>query len=475
MPPHRSRQFYLGPSPQGTLCLIPRPPQLPPKALGKCYIHLLPNELLADIMAYLPPKTVMCAPPTYEQCPPIPLVCKRWECIYDATLYRTISFGIYPRWQQHRTAKVLKILRQKPDLRRHVRNISVQSRGLSEATCRQIAETIKTCQAIHTVSLHLRWPAKIWPIIHAAEMLPRLVVLRLSEYDSGPSLQMNLAHFNQSTLRDVKMDRYGLGSGGIRRARSLPIESPLQDGMKNFAINAHSHSSSITSLELNNPCCLPSCIGFLLQWPSNLTRLSLSGLTTSAFKLYYTLDTVEHILNFHRESLQHISLSMIPGRQSNHHGWIASGIPDLSKFQSLRELQLSSHNLLEEEPSQANAKLPAPALRHLPLDFRVEERHLESCRVFAEDQLSWMAHFARQNQIREPNTRLQSIFIDFDPGVEALHLDDDVDKTWPWYYLQKAKKELSRYDLTMRYSDPAYTKDEWDQRRRKKIEAKRVW
>lgn len=443
------------PSPQGMLCLMPPPPQIPPKASGKCYIDLLPDELLLEIVAYLPPETILYTHPTYEQCTPIALVCKRWERIYNATLYRTISYCNYPRWQRRRTAKVLNTLRQQAHLRRHVRSISVQCYCLSEATCRQIANTIKSCQAISTVTLRLRWSDKVWPIIHAAEMLPRLVVLRLSGYDEGPSLQEILGHFNQPTLRDVELYRYGLGGGGTPRDGWLPIEPPSQDDMEDVSIAAHSHSSSITSLEIDDPCCLPPHIGILLQWPSNLTRLSLSGFNRSVFKYSYTLDAVERILSSHRESLQHISVSMIPDRRSqhpHHHDWIASGIPDFSEFQSLRELQLSSHNLLAEKPFQAAAKLAAPALRHLALDTSAKDRHLESCRAFAEDQLLWMTHFARQNQIREPNTRLQSIFMNFSPEFEVLHLDDDVARTWPWYYLQQAEKEFSRYDLTMRYT-----------------------
>lgn len=445
---------------------MPRPPQLPPKPLGNCYIDLLPNELLAHIVAYLPPKKVLRAPPTYEQCPPIALVCKHWEHIYTTTLYRTITFHGHP-WQQHRTAKVLKTLRQQPDLRRHVRNIFVMTYRQSEATCRQIAYTIRSCYAIRTLSLHLTWSADAWPIIYAAEMLPRLVVLKLSGCDSGPSLQMILTHFNQPTLRDLRISNYGLGRDSTPSASYSPNESPSQDDMEKFSILAHSHSTPITSLELHDPLCMPPCIGIFLRWPSNLTRLSLSGLTSSTYEPYYTLDAVERILGFHHESLQHISVSVIPGWDEQD-GWIDSGIPDFSKFKSLREVQLSAHNLLTEKPSQAAAKLAAPGLRHLALTFGAE---VESWTSFDYDEVHWMVRFARKNQIREPKTSLQSIFIDFKPGLEILSTYGILASGWPWYYLQQAQKELSRYDLTMRYSDPIWTKDEWDQRRRMEQEA----
>ena len=46
----------------------------PPDALGKCYIDILPVELLVEIMTYLAPEIDLYEPPTYEQCPPVALV-----------------------------------------------------------------------------------------------------------------------------------------------------------------------------------------------------------------------------------------------------------------------------------------------------------------------------------------------------------------------------------------------------------------
>ena len=206
MPPRHLRQCYLGPSPQRTLCLVPRPPQPPPEALGKCFIDRLPDEVLAEILAYLPPKAVVWEQqsPTYEQCPPIALVCKRWERSYDATLYRTISF-VHSQWRRQYPRHITKILKQRVDLRHYVRHISIEMYHMDAVTCREITDTISICQHIRNVSLHLVWSNKVWPIIRAVEMLPRLEVLWLSSYENenGPSLQMILGHFNQPTLREV--------------------------------------------------------------------------------------------------------------------------------------------------------------------------------------------------------------------------------------------------------------------------------
>ena len=210
MPRRRLRQCYLGHSSQGALCLTPQPPSPPPKPLGECYINKLPDELLAEILAYLPPdifhyelpsyELPTYERPTYEQCPPIALVCKRWELNYDATQYRDIFFSGYPRWRQISTWKVLKTLRQQAELRKHVRRISVYMDYMSDATYRGIADIIKACRAINAVVLHLNWSTEVWPIIHAIEMVPRLQYLALLGLGDGVSLQMLLRHFNQPTL-----------------------------------------------------------------------------------------------------------------------------------------------------------------------------------------------------------------------------------------------------------------------------------
>lgn len=424
---------------------------------------MLPDELLAEIFAYLPPENYLFDMPTYDQCPPIPVICKHWERIYDATLFRKLSFVDNPVLRRSRTSILVKRLQEQSDLCNHVRNISVQMWHPSEATCRLISNTIKSCQATRTVSLHLGWSEKVWPILQAVAMLPRLEVLQLSGYDSGPSLQMILGHFNQPTLRDIRLSRYGLGKGDKVKAPWLPIEPSSQDEMDKFSFLARSYTSAMTSLQLDDPSALPHCSKTLLEWPSTLIRLSLSQLTNSAYGSHYTLDSVETILSVHRESLQHITVGIIPGKQKEDGSWTTSGIPNFSKFQRLRELHLSAYNILEEKPSEAAAKLAAPMLRHLAMDFCTEDQHTESCKDFAEDQVLWIADFASQNSARETDNSLESVFVNFNPEHDSWALYGSENMTWPWEYLQRAEQEMSRYNVVLTYSKPGCTKDEWDQ------------
>ena len=377
----RLRQYYLGLLPQRTLCLISRPPQ---PTLSRCYIDLLPDEILAEIFAYLPPHFDLFQPPTYEQCPPIAIICKRWQRIYDTTLYRTISIRTeLSVWEQPRASNLINGLKQRADLGKHVRNISVRSWHPTGDICRVIADIIKTCQATRTVSLHLGWSSNVWPIIQAIGTLPLLDILQLSGFEGGPSVQTILRFFTQRTLREIRLSRYGLGGGNTARTPWLRHAPSMHYESNTLSAITHSSSSAMTSLELIDPCSSHRVTKLLLEWPSKLVRLSLSELTLSELTdpIYgsrYTREAVEQVLGVHRDSLQYIKVG-----EFDH--WGRSGIPDLSKFPCLHELHMSAHNILAEKPSEAAAKLASPTLRHLALSFDGEHQFGVSYKDFSEN------------------------------------------------------------------------------------------
>lgn len=167
------------------------------------------------------------------------------ERSYDAVLYRNIVSCDQSVRHQRRNAKAIETSRQQADLRNHVRKIAVQRWHPSEATCHQIGHTIKSCPATGTVLMSLAWSTKVWPIIHAVGKLPHLEVLRHSAYADGPSLQMILGHFNQPTLRELGLCRYGLGKGDAPMAPWVPTEPPSQDQNDKLSVIACSYSSGI--------------------------------------------------------------------------------------------------------------------------------------------------------------------------------------------------------------------------------------
>ena len=189
--------------------------------------------------------------------------------------------------------------------------------------------------------------------------------------------------------------------------------------------------------------------------------------------MHYTVDAVASILDIHRETLQHITICNTV-RHVNHDIYKTSGIPDFSKFPNLHELHLSAYNVLAEKPSEAATKLAAPLLRHLAIAFGSGDQHSVSVRDFSDEQVRWLAEFASQRQL---NTKLQSVFVDFEPRWLEIHRIRPEDEIlWPWEYLQQAEKELSLCHIDLKYREPVCTLDQWDQMmrdRRKEAETRR--
>ena len=100
------------------------------------------------------------------------------------------------------------------------------------------------------------------------------------------------------------------------------------------------------------------------------------------------------------------------------------------------------------------------------MTFSAEGWYAEPWKEFTEDQARWMAGFASAN-IKNPSgetyTKLESVFIDFNPECDSSSLYDDENRTWPWEYWQQAEQELARCNVIMKHSEPGCTRDGWDQ------------
>ena len=75
---------------------------------------------------------------------------------------------------------------------------------------------------------------------------------------------------------------------------------------------------------------------------------------------------------------------------------IPNGIPNFSRFPRLHELNLSAYKILNEEASEAAAKLAAPMLRHLTMTFDTKDEHKPPWPVFTRDQVIWIVDFSSQ-------------------------------------------------------------------------------
>ena len=436
------RQTYLGASTHQTLCIMPYSHQRPFVPTGDCSLHMMPDELLCRTLGYLAPARTPNTGFDYNPCLPISLVCRRWERLYSSFLYRNIDLG-YFGWRNLRRIRQLEAtLRQRPDLCDAVRMVGFQHSQPRDATCEIIADILSYSKGLCNLELHTKLTQSTWKILNAAKRAP-LARLKLSGSEGGPSLQMILKHFSLPTLKEVSFNGSGLGNEDEPGA-DISFDATQQE--LDLLLSSAS-PCNVTTMELIEPSAPTHVTKSFLQWPARLTSL-----TMRSCSYWYTVDAVQEMLDDHRHTLQHISLpELAPGFNI---------LPDFSSFTSLESLQIHGHNLFAEPSCAAAAQLAAPRLRHLRISFDTEDQHETSYTDFESDQVDWLKDFV--SYITPTTHTLETVFVEFDPGVSISDLNWFDFATWPWSYIDQAVGLFAGHNVTMTFTQPRYSRKEWD-------------
>jgi hypothetical protein len=439
------KQTRLRVSAQRVLC-IERPSPLPP---GESITSSLPDEILTEIFAHLAPKDFFVHSSEYEECLPLTLICKRWRRIYEPFLYQRLDLG-FRGWQNaYRVRQLLENLENRPNLRGNARAIHILLSNPNPNTCNNIARIVAHCKAIGKVSLHTDkdLPDHASPLLDAIQTLPRLETLHLSR----PSLQTVLGRFDLPSLKTLDLSRYGIGDGSDLSA-PWPLDIPMsQQNLDQLLPHNRYHTGRAVSLALSDPSTPFRVTEHLVRWPARLQKLSITSLTHSRHGQEYSLTNIERLLGMHCQSLRFIEIGII------------DGMPDFSGLPHLERLHLSRRQLLAETPSNALRKLAAPCLRHVAVSFCTEDQHSEGYREFATGQVRWFADFAALKTSEYPTSRLETIFVHFNPDDSPFWFSDFEDVTWPWVYLDEAARVVAQHGLDLRYSEPGWSKRDWDE------------
>ena len=167
----------------------------------------------------------------------------------------------------------------------------------------------------------------------------------------------------------------------------------------------------------------------------------------------YTIGAIQAILDIQRKTLQHIDLGEFPAG--------GKGIPDFSQYQCLRTLTLSHKNLLLEDPQEAARKFTAPLLDHLAIRFRTKDFSSAKWTEFRTDQVSYIESLVRYRLEARVMINLKSMFIDFNPDQLPWFGDSLGNDPWPWDFLEQAQQCLGGCGISMTYSTPIWTREEW--------------
>ena len=465
------RQSHLGRTPGGQLCLQKPQRARAAESVEPYYISVLPDELLFEILSYIPPKRHHHELVKDEERFPLTLVCKKWRRIYEPVLFRTIMTHYYSRTIiLSRMRGLLDLLYTRPHLRGYPRNICIPiSRTVAHAAvCRILTAIIKCCTGLREVSFQSEYTPDISELLSAISTLPRLEHLDLG----APSLQLFLRDFTLPSLKSLCLSRYGPGRNPEDSSVPWPIEpiSITQPSLEHLLPPNRYHTGNVTKMLLRDPSCLPNVTEHIVRWPSALTDLSIL-LTHSTGGGYYTTEAIQRILDIHRSSLKRVTIGMLSGGSISH-----TRSPDFSSFLHLEELGMSAYDLIHSETAtDAARKLSAPNLRCVTLRFSAEDQHSESRSAFGKEQVPWIQEFAKLKKEKYPVSKLEKMVVLFDPKENPYHLrsllrghpeqvsvSELVESlTWPWEYLEEAKQCAAELELRVEFK-ARWTKEEWD-------------
>ncbi|MCJ1316031.1 hypothetical protein MMC15_001351 [Xylographa vitiligo] len=446
------KQSTLGISLDGLLCVLPQRRRTPD---GPDLTATIPDELLSLIFDFLPPAYSRDAYPVKDLANPLSLlfVCRRWQRCYTPILYRELYIK-----KDRRPKKLLKTLEYQPPLSGYIKtlDINIDSHRINIDALTSVVQ--HSCH-VRKITLSANMGEELRPLLEAIARLEYLELLRLH---CSPSMYTIAHQLERPSLRHLELWCYGWGIGDKLRA------SEPEDGVvftkhhaKSLLPLAHHYTGALTSLAILNPAAPPEVTGFIICWPTALVRFT-ATLSHSFFAHRYTPASMERILLRQRHSLKDITL----GALSFSRGQGGSGMLDFSSFHSLETLSMSCYNIFSEAAATTLQKLSAPLLHHLSISFATEEQHDTHFSSFGADEVTWFKNFA--SAANSANTALRTVFVEFDPDS---YIYDGIDQNlrWPWAYLDEAAQALAEIGITLTYSPPRWTIEQWEE---EKVQAK---
>lgn len=417
---------------------------------------MIPDELLALVFDHLPPRHSedYYWPNTHASALSMLLVCRRWHRCYTPFFYRKLNIE-----KKIRSIKLSKTLEHRPELCDHIRELRFTV-NQSKLDINFLTNILQRCSKIRKLSLHGDWSEDMQPLLETVARLEYIDTLSFSGSAAGPSVNAILRQLERPTLKHLRLERFGVG-----RAEQLdapwPQNSTAFTGQQAEQLlpRTRHHSGSVTSLTICDPAAPAEVTQLIMNWPASLVSFTCYYLCHSIWALEYTPTIMQKILHTQCESLRHVSLGIVPGAPTD-----PTSIPDFTALQCLETLQLSKYNLFAEDGSTALRKLSAPCLRHLIVNFDTEDQHSTHYSDLTDNHVSWFNNFATL-ATKSSTLALKTIYIDFRPDDYPGDIDEGV--CWPWVYLDEAAAALSRADITLTYSQPVWSANEWEEHKLK--------
>lgn len=487
-----------------------------------CYIANLPDEILVEVFEYLPLRCSVKRRPPYEQCSPLLMVCKRWSSLYKPIFYRLIDIKFHTLEYNARVASLVRItslyhtLEARPQLRASVRQMNIKLSGNFEEFCRIASQTIMLCQGIRQISMHMERTSS-FNVLTAVSELPALEILALSGAREGLSFLTAL----QTCSRILSLKQLTLCHCGIPKKSSGTISSwprrpnydlfdsqtlPSLDEI--FPPSSPTHHSNLISLNLSSLNVPPAVAMLLLKWPLRLTSLSLTNFVYAApVAILYRSKVIQDLISLHRFTLQSVRFGNFPSLHAVQDGLDFSVFPNLEEICLIAwqfvhpprdGLGLDREELEQQGWINAGAKLAAPRLRRLTLDFSNEGQRapdMKALELAEVRRLKWLVEgFYRRRKDdchHESKGSVENAFtlsakegmrispssltklhlhVEFTPKVRYYELEAETDEehVWPWVYLEEVRDELLKeFGVVVTWNNQNEGSIEWEKRVRR--------
>lgn len=248
----KSKQTYLGASSTQTLCLF-KPARSPPIE-GEELTSSLPDELLAEILEYFAPRDWH----ERKTASFLLFMSRRWKRLYEPFHYRYLDMGSEGFDKEIRVVRLLKTLKTRPELCKHVRHVPIFMYKAKPSSCQLASEMLGLCNELCSISMNLQWLNITPNVVDALPKLHRLESLDLFGQNGGPSLATILRISEPPRLKSLTLDRYGVG-----RLNELGAEWPrgvsASTSDLEMALPTKYHRTGlITKLTLCDPACDPN-------------------------------------------------------------------------------------------------------------------------------------------------------------------------------------------------------------------------
>lgn len=413
------------------------------------HISNLPDEILVAIFKSNAPNQSLGVFSRYTEFLPLLLVCKRWQSLCDPLLFRKLELGsgVWHSGLSERTSRILAKFLRNPYFCRHVRILAIRMptvNPLDLKSCTPIADLISQCALVHEIYLRLKWTSITSPIAQAISGLPDLRILKLAGGDDGVQMRSVIRYFGHPSIQSIRVERLN--------ERDTVTPSCLE-------VMRAAGTSKVTKLCLLDPIFEPMITKYLIGWPQHLEELTMTfGASYPPRANYYRIQSVQEILDVHRESLRYISIGPICG--------IPRTIPDFAEYPSLRRLRVAAYSIFAETPAVVSSKVSASCLKEMIIDFETDERHVNSDKTeISKAQDDWFSEFGYHQGYGKSAKNLRAIIIQFtpkdwmNPGFEGCYLGRNME--WPWQYLIEAKELLSKHQINLSWNEPCCTREQW--------------